>query len=452
MALRELALRSPEEALARLDPGKTREMVAATIGTAHVIAKSNPDLLKEWIRKGLESCPPDSRGIFLESGLQGLSSVDAAGAFAFCSQLKLDPTASADAISAIFGNYGRQDPAGAQSAAGGTFSGRELDSALRHIALGASDNSPEVALDIALKITNASGRNDALGILLDSWIGKDAAAATEKLKSLDPKIAQASLSGRPSIVTALARKSPEDLTTILGGIVATGSNQAIFDTAVRALSINSPEHAFALIDSMPEGEVKSRLVATRFSVLAQSNPSQALKMAADLSDENARTKAYGSIAAIAGAQGLDATLKLAESLPSEDGQRFLQEAMPSVIAKDPKVAADFLADPANLARLDAARKGEIIPQLAARLAGGDPAQAKEWLASLPAEDQPRAMEGIAREMARSDIRELSEMLGSAPKDRNWEAGVRELIRQIQESDREMAKQWQDALTAAGFGK
>ncbi len=452
LAIAELASRDPVAALAWFSPEKMSAWEPGFLEVSKVLAASNPALLKEWLDTNLSRCSPAARGSCTYSALSAWSETDPEGAFSYLSKAKLDPGLVTESLGPVFFHFGRQDPQAALAMAK-TLSGRDFDQALRNISMGASEKNPEDGIEIAFDISNANTRGRAISEGMKTWMAKDPDAALKMLQSFEVKDLQSILAAAPgdsdSIVNVLGQKNPAALCDLLGGIVATDSNREIFESAIQSLVSSSPESAVSMIDSLPAGELKHKLLGSQFTAMARSNPGMALANASNL-DEASKARAYASIGAVVGSGGTDPTLELAATLPEKDRGIFLASALPSIIGRNPKEAALFLSESDYASSLAPDQRHALLGELGSGLNRTDAAYAKQWLAELPGDDQPHAMSGIASDMARNDIQGLAALLGSMPADKNWETGVRVLIRHLQGSDKEMAERWQEALAKAGY--
>lgn len=451
LAIRELARRDPDAALAFFVPKDISNEETGFREVADMLAAAHPDHLSGWLDTHYGELDKSAQVFCLNAALIGLSSNSRPdAALALYDKMDFPPSMKAEFVMSIFSYYGGQDGPAAEKAARERFSGMQLNHALATIASSLSVKDPAAAFDMASRLTDPTFKADSLDSSLRSWMNVDKAAAIAKLGSLDPKDLQTVLDttiiSTDSLITQLAKSDPKALGDLVGKIVATSANLPVLEAAVTALSKNHPDEAAALVDSIPEGPVKSQLVAKQISSLASTDPLSAVDQAAALKNGDARNKAYNSIARITGETSLEATLQAAERLPEADQARFVATAFPEIASRDPKKAAEFLLDSPYVAKLDARGLGEAFHTAGQRLIMlGDASYAREWYGRLPEDRQPDAMRGMAGSMIKTDIMGLSDMLAGLPAGKARDAGVWVLIHELRNSDPQMAGKWEASL-------
>ena len=167
-----------------------------------------------------------------------------------------------------------------------------------------------------------------------------------------------------------------------------------------------------------------------------------------LTDDASRIEAYRAIGAATRSEDFDSLFGLIGSLPEKHRNSFIVAAIPSLANDDPKKAAQLLEGGKLL--LNELSRNRLVAEVAIKLANSDPSYATHWMDRLPQEQQPYAMEGVARQMANYDLQGLSDRLAQSPRDKKWAAGVKVLIESIRASDPEMSESWQNALNTSGF--
>lgn len=447
-AIGELAKRDPEGVMSWFPAGEITGDEAGYTAVMGVLAESRPDILKAWLTNDLTKASKGVQASWLDMGLRCLSRHDPASALEFWKTIGPNLLDNHESIAAIFGNYGKMSPSEALAAAEASFKGSDLDYARYEIAAGIND--PVVSIEIANEISDPFSRGTIIAGALSELMISDRPAALKKLAELDPKDLQAALQtgaeNPDSLVKKLGKSDPDTLVGLLEKIVASSSTADIFKAAVGSLSADNPDKAMALVESMPDGKMKTEMLGSQFRTLALEDPLAALEQAARLGSGDSRHRAYESIGDTVGARGLEETLKLAGSLAPQDKESFLGSALVSIGTRDPKKAAEVLAS-GDIA-LAEGKKNDLVELVGSSLGRTDASYATDWLAKLPESQQPHAMRGIATQMARSDILGLSAMLGSLPRNRAWESGVKVLIENIKGADPERAAQWQELLTEA----
>lgn len=451
LAIRELAHRDPDAALALFIP---KEMSREEPGFRHLadmLAAEHPDHLTRWMEEHSGELDKSAQVFCLDAALVSLSvNSRPEMAIALYDKMDIPPQVKSEYIMSIFSSYGGHDGPAAEKAARERFKGRDLDFALATIASSLGRKDPAAGFDMALRVPNPALKAGSLESSLRDWMNVDQSAAIAKLGTLEPKDLQAVLDttrGNPdSLISQMAKTNPQALSDLVGKMVATSANLPVFEAAVAALSNKHPDQAAALVDSIPEGPVKAQLFAKQISSLARTDALSAIDQAATLENKEARNRAYNSIAKITGETSVEATIQAVDRLPDADQAGFVATALPEIASRDPKKAAEFLLDSPYVAKLDARGLGEAYQTVGRRLvAKGDSAYAQEWLGRLPDDRQADAMRGIAGEMVQSDIMGLSNMLSALPEGKARETGAKVLIQELRKSDPQMAEQWESSL-------
>jgi hypothetical protein len=452
LAISELARRDPVDAMSWFSPEDMIPGEAGFMAVANILAKSDGKVLQDWLRDNLSRGSSAVRNECLTVSLAALSAEDASSALTFYSSNNWGSVSDTDIINAIFRRFGKQSPLAADAAAAGKLKGSELDLARYNISNGAGPADPVLGIEIARKIVDIDLRGKALSGRLSSWLESDRPNAIAQLKAFDSRDLQAILQTgvikSDSLVNQLGKSDPDLLCSLLSKLVVSSANEDIFLTAIGNLSLDNPEKATALLESLPDGETKKRMISSQFEALARESSAVAIERASKLTSDGSKIEAYRSIGAAIGGRDLDAIMVIADALPENFRNTLLVAALPTIADKNPMEAIVLLEH--NKITMDSKERQEVLASIGERISNSDASYAKEWLAKLPSSDQPFAMKGIATEMVKSNIQELATMLGSMPQDKKWEAGVRVLIDNIRDSDPEMAKKWQGAMVAAGF--
>ena len=449
LAIGELALRDPEAAMAYFIPQNMRPTEPGFAFVVSLLAETSPDLLKDWLKNDLNNGPLGVRAECLRIALQGLANMDPASALDFYKQGKWDNAGKSDAINSIFLCWARKSTEEAKIAALKSFSGADLDRALYNIILVAKSADPKSAMDLTKEIKDYSSRERAVGMIFSSWIESDPDFALKQLKTFsEPELQtllMSDLSGGidKSLISKIVANDPDQIVDLLQKIVPSSANEDLFRCAVLALSSTSQDKVVDLLNSLPESRLKLSLIGTRFSALAREYPSAVADQIKMLTDDASKMEAYRAIGGISNATNYESILASVGELTDVQRGEFIAAAISGISSSDPKMAANMLTGD-SIHINDERRKG-LLTTVAIMLARNDPSYADNWMANLPEDQQPSVMKGIAEEMAKKDIKGLSERLAGAPKNRTWAAGVRVLISNLQSSDPVMAKSWQDSL-------
>ena len=451
LAIGELASRDPEAAMAYYIPQNMRPTEPGFAFVVSLLAETSPDLLKDWLKNDLQNGPLGVRAECLRIALEGLANVDSASALDFYKQGKWDNAGKSDAINSIFLCWARKSTEEAKIAALKSFSGEDLDRALYNIILVAKSADPKSAMDLTKEITDYSSRGQAVSMIFSSWMESDPDFALKQLKVFDtPELQNLLISGlsggvESSLVHKLAVNYPGQFIDLLQTLVPSSANEILFRSAVLSLSPKSPDSIIGLLESLPESSLKGSLIGTHFSVLARESPSAVVNQIGKIKNEASKMEAYKAIGEITNASNYESFLASVGELTERQKREFMAAAIPGISRSDPKMAADMLTR--NEIPINDERRSQLLTTVALKLAGSDASYADKWMKDLPEDQQPFAMRGIAEEMARRDIKKLSENLVGAPRNENWKAGVRVLISNLWSSDPVMAKSWQESLDA-----
>ena len=451
LAIAELAARDPQAAIAYFVPSEMRVDEPGFFAVAIILAETEPETLKKWLMQDWINVSYSVKMNCQSRAFDALGSVDPPSALDF--YLKGDfKSLSSDAMNAIFLPYGKKDPREAAAAAKKYLKGSNLDKALFNCAAGAMKTDPKLALEIASEIKNSGSFGFIIGATLSSWIDSNPVEALMQIKTLSStqlqKILASNVSTDPenSIVIKLARSQPDELIGMLSNLAVSDSSNDIFRTAVQGLSSTHPEKVFTLLDSIQEGDMKNNLVRTQFFTLARNDLMSAVGQVSNLADDASRVEAYRAIGEATGGEKFDSISVLVRSLPVSYKESFYAAAIVPMANEDPKKAASILADQNTTINMQ--DRNRLIAVVASKLLDSDPAYADQWMNHLPEDQQPSAMEGIARTLANNDILGLAEKLTQLPKDRKWASGVKVLIENTRAGDPEMSNKWQAALDAA----
>lgn len=456
-AITELAKRDPENVLSWFDPGKMEPYEPGWSFVAAELAKARPEILEKWLMVELSKSSPEVRTECLLGGIELLKSGQGlARAIQFHAKLPKGAVDDSEVVNSLFMDFDRDSPADAEKAARSIFTGATLNHALYNIAMQASRKDLMEGISFAGKIADTSMRNRVLAMQFRDWFDTKPDLVMEQIGKLDAQGLAGVLKGDPGtpgmdgLIEKLGKTDADGLITMMSSLTVSSSNEKVFEKAINSISRNDPAKALDLIAGMPEGTMKGNLYYSYFIRAASADPAAALQTASSLAAGDSRSKAYVTIGGEVGGRGFEETLRITRSLPEADRAYFMGGAMPYLARTDPKRALELLTDPSL--PINKEIRQDTLSRVSGHFYQSDPASAQQWMASLPAEDQPSAMEGMANQMVASDIEGLAKMLGSIPRNETWASGVRVLVEDLKNSDPEMAKQWQESLSAAGYAK
>lgn len=449
-AIIELANRSPETVMSWFPPEKIGEDEPGARSVMGILAKSRPDILRDWLSNDLSNAEKTVRLSVLVMGIESLGSADPISALAFSKTLPPGAINNPSVILGIFSHYGRISPEEATAAAKANYQGHDLNYALYNIA-GVIDD-PQDRMKLASQISDLQNRGNLFAGSLSQLLTTDREVALRNLAELNPQDLQATLSSdlgsSDSLLKRLCSSDADAVTKLLNRVAASSSTEPLFIAAVEGLTIANPDQAMELIASIPEGQMKEKMLDSQFRALAQNNPAIAIDQALKLPEGDSRNRAYASIGQVSGELGFDNVVAMANTMKPSDQEAFFTTALIPSITNDPKTAAEFLKEK-NLS-LKGRGGQQMMEVLGSSLSIADPSYASEWIAGLPLHQQSGAMTGIANQMSQWDIVRLGLLLGSFPENESWAIGVRILVDNIKDSDPETAKTWREQLSRSGY--
>lgn len=289
-AFKEWAENDPANALKFFeDAGNMMRYRDLLPGIMDVVAKADPQILKDWIGGDLSWFPDQRhRSEMLKSGLSSLgknapamalnvlhslkvgklektSMVEAAFVgiastdveLAMREAAKLDEPLSDHALKGISNNF--TSIKNSVEAATKISNSRIRSDALRQIAL-ASERTYQEGLEVTLMIDHDGARMLTLRELVPEWYRKDAAEATKALRALAPSQRAEVLLAESSIMPKLIEDDPELVVSSLMEIYPNAINSESFQKTIAQLAESHPEGASQVIANLPDSPLKSRLL------------------------------------------------------------------------------------------------------------------------------------------------------------------------------------------------
>lgn len=289
-AFKEWAENDPASALKFFeDAGNMRRYRHSMPGIMDVVAKADPQILKDWIAGDLSWLPDHrDRSEMLKSGLRSLGRNAPAMALDVFHSLKvgkLEKTSMAEAafvgiasadVELAMREAAKLDEPLSDHALKGISNGfisieksieaatkisdsRIRSDALRQIAL-TSERTYQDGLEVTLMIDHNGTRMLTLRELVPEWYRKDAAEATKALRALDPSQRAEVLLAESSIMPKLIEDDPELIVSSLMEIYPNAINSKSFQKAIAQLAESHPEGASRVIANLPDSPLRSRLL------------------------------------------------------------------------------------------------------------------------------------------------------------------------------------------------
>jgi hypothetical protein len=459
-AMAELARRDPEQALQWFTPEKQEENLDFWSHAAREIAGSNYGLLEDWVQTNLER---EEAGLGARYALMALPAIQwvqgGAEAFAFYTRLPDGSLYPNDAINQFFGEFAQEDPQGAMAAAKAfaveseAFTSRDLDYALYLTAMSVGPEDSDLVTEIISQMEEPRTRRNSWLVYYREVFESDSERGIAELRKIErPKLAEL-LSGvdfGSNLIADVGQGDSELLFDAVREIPISDSTRSVFVEAVRVLTEENPELATSLIDGIPEGPMKRDLQGKNLSVLAASDPDQALVDFRKLPEGEMREQAFQQLGNEVWDKERGEVLALAKDLSPGDWKPFLGAALPRLIEENSRgVAQAFEGGAINL---EQDLPEEMVGELAKALSEDNGEYSRKWFQALPEELQPVAMRGRSEAMLQSDPAELMRSLETMPKNESWAEGVRVLVADLESADPATAEAWQTTLEEEGFAK
>lgn len=458
LLISELARRDPAAALAMFDPTTMSAKEAGWYQVAGILAESDPALIQGWLLADLRKGPAKLQKGLLHLGVDAMvTRLSGAEMVNFYRKLPKGVVEESSMLNRIFNVYATENAAAAERTARDLLDGEALDVAVQNIALTILNEDPEKALRLTETIQDQSRRRSILAMQYRQLAGNDLPGTLARLEKLDRNLVAEIFRGDDgffgdSITSLIANDDPEKLVNLINGVTVSGSNQVIFERAVSSLTAaGKPGLALEVIDAMPEGGMQGTLYRKYVDEIVTSDPAAAIATFRELPEGENRSHAFATIGKIAGQKRtFEETIEtMNDGIPESDRGNFLNGALPFLIDTDPNKVRSFLGSE-NSAVLQPEARSQTFERLGTKLTSNNPADAREWLESLPEGDQPAAMKGFSRHMVGANVEELVDVLYDLPKNETWATGVRTLVDDLKNSDPVTAADWQDALEHAGF--
>lgn len=454
-ACTELSKRDPALALKTLCTKERIHDFYCYKAIADNLAQIDPETLGIWLKESLPKLTQD-RSLLTEYYSQGLSSLarsNAGDALEIATGSITEPGLRVRALQSIFQTLGEIDPRNAIAMVQAGHYDVEQDKIRMAIGIGAAARQPEISVEIGKTLSNMNDRGVFFSSIFNQWLQHDPIEAVTALQSMPDldfeTILKRDFGGSKSILNTLAETSPDVLFKKMGTMVPSSSNSDLFGAMVAVLARENAEETIRTVESLPDSQLKSELIAQTFYALGEANADVNLLKRLISTDPVSRTDAIEGFASSVGQLGFSSVIQIAEQLELQDRGTFISEAISSINGADLLKAAEFsIRMQGEFPGISEQQQGKLIVNLGARMAINDPSQAKEWYSKVPAGLQIDAMQGLSREMVKNDIQGFATWLGSQRQDGAWRVGVETLIRDLNYSDPEIAAQWKNSLKAA----
>jgi hypothetical protein len=246
----------------------------------------------------------------------------------------------------------------------------------------------------------------------------------------------------------LSELAPEFLAELSREITVTGSRKKLFERIIRSLTESQPEAAQALLADLPEGQMRDELYRDHYDRRLRFDREQAVKDFLAMPEGKLKDEAFAQYGSRVAKKGLEEVFAVSAELPIRQREQVIESATVMLSYLNPVELAEALES--GELKVSSETKLKAVESLGSQFFRKNPETAWEWMGDLPPQEQPRAMQGIASSMVRSDTVGLAERLSEMPRDELWASGVRVLTGNLDESDPEGAAAWRQALEEEGF--
>jgi hypothetical protein len=193
--------------------------------------------------------------------------------------------------------------------------------------------------------------------------------------------------------------------------------------------------------------MKQSITLESFTALTQEHPELALKLANSLPESEKKSALQGTVRVLT-QRDFDQALSVANSQDAATAANLMREIARVTSVVNPLKASELLADGDFIGKFDEGFRAQFVDHTARNYASKDLQKAIDWTASLDKNDAPMAYQGLLNTWMKSDPIAASEWLSKQPAGPARNAGAREIIKQIKDTDPAMAKQWQDSMRHA----
>ncbi len=299
----------------------------------------------------------------------------------------------------------------------------------------------------AFEIANRSSpqtREKAFAEIWSSMMENAPNTIVQDLKSIPPEYFNTLLQQKGSI-EKVSTIDPKLIPQILSNLPLTEANSTIYLRAFESLANTDKNSAYDLLSAMPKSAITGKFVDAMFSKMAETDISLTTAEVAKLPKDQQKY----AIAAVAKQQAkvnLDQAIQYIESNLADDKQKTYREISRTAALYNSGNALKIIENRSLTDKIGADFRQDMINHTVQNWAKQDRDAAKNWVENLPAEDQAKGTQGLVATWMKTDPIAASDWLSKQPAGLARDAGARELIKQIKDTDPAMAKQWQDSMT------
>jgi hypothetical protein len=304
-------------------------------------------------------------------------------------------------------------------------------------------NNTNKAFEIANR-SSTQTREKAFAEIWSSMIENSSSTIVQDIKSIPPDYFNTLLQQKGSI-EKLSTIDPKLIPQILSNLPLTEANASVYQRAIESLALTDKNAAYDLLSVMPNTAVTGKFIEAMFSKMAQADLSQSTAEVAKLPKEQ-QAYAMAAIAKQHAKVSLDQAIHYIESNLANDKQKTYREISRTAALYNSANALKIIENSSMTDKIGADFRQDMINHTVQNWAKQDREAAQQWVEKLPAADQPKGVQGLVASWMKTDPIAASEWLSKQPAGPARDAGAREVIKQIKDTDPQMAKQWRDSLT------
>jgi hypothetical protein len=233
----------------------------------------------------------------------------------------------------------------------------------------------------------------------------------------------------------------------LSEIPITSNTLSLYSDYLREYARRGNPEALQFVADLPVSAARSGLLDNVFQEFASKDTDRALQIASQLNDVD-QVAANRSIIKSIGKVDYEKSLRVINSLPVAQQVDAMRELARSSAYASPQNAIKMIENSELSSTIGADFRNEMINHTVQTWAKQDREAAQVWVERLPATDRAKGVQGLVASWMKTDPIAASDWLSKQPAGSARDAGAREIIKQIKDTDPAMAKQWRDSMTPA----
>ena len=284
-----IASKDPDKAIKLLEkiPSENDQNEALKrIGNAW--AESDPKAALDWANQQTD---PKVKSEILKGVIDGMAQKDPNSALELAQSLPANEREGR--IDYILTVLSESDPEGAVSYAMNLPSNKSTNMTISRLAGQWISSDPQGALGFYGSLTDPKLKEQVAGTMIDNLSKDDLAKSLDLLDTMPPGFFQnqalsrigrnwAQTDQKAALDWANVQTDPEVKSEILGGVIL-------------GMSVKDPNSAFQLVQSLPAGNSRNRIIITSLGSMAQSDPQSAISLASGIAEAHDRFMAQANV-------------------------------------------------------------------------------------------------------------------------------------------------------------